>query len=432
MAVKILEGLIRDGFDHEKVRYNYALALNQVGDLDGAISRLKSIIEESPSDASLTSLGVMLLEKGDFGQAEDVINQALKINPKNYKALSTYSLTRKMNENDAAWKLMVEDLLSSNEVSRIAKAELMFALGKYHDDLKNYDEAFISFERANKIKKSLVGQYIQSDVEEHFEKLKALVGIENSGDINPYKNCDVPLYVLGMPRSGTTLVEQILSGHPDIHGAGELMEMNDIGFKCLEQLSRGIEAVDFAELSGYVYENIRRKSENAKRVIDKMPGNFKWVGLISKLFPSAKIIHVVRNPLDTCLSIYFQNFNSAHNYACDMHDLAHYYAQYHKLMTYWESVLPKDTMLTIHYETLIDNQAIWIDKMFKFMGLDPNDRCEQFWMQDRKVSTASNWQARQPIYKTSKERWRNYEKHVGPLLPLLELYKPERGQNEVA
>jgi len=161
-----------------------------------------------------------------------------------------------------------------------------------------------------------------------------------------------------------------------------------------------------------------------QKVIDKMPGNFMYLGLISRVFPNAKIIHIKRNPIDTCLSIYFQQFLRGHSYSHNLEDLSKYYRQYDWLMSQWSSVLPSGSVLEVPYESLVDDPTKWTRKLLDHVGLDWSDACLEFHKVERRIGTASNWQARQPIYKTSKERWRNYEKYVGPLLPLLDLYDP--------
>jgi hypothetical protein len=144
-----------------------------------------------------------------------------------------------------------------------------------------------------------------------------------------------------------------------------------------------------------------------------------YLGLIRAALPNAKIIHMQRNPIDTCLSIYFQPFDSAHSYANDLNDLAHYYREYRRVMQHWQAVLPADAMLHVPYEQLVGDQEAWSRKMLEFTGLPWDERCLDFHLTERKVGTASNWQVRQKISKTSVERWRNYEKFVGPLMGLL-------------
>jgi len=162
-------------------------------------------------------------------------------------------------------------------------------------------------------------------------------------------------------------------------------------------------------------------SGDALRVVDKMPTNFAFLGLIHAALPNARIIHMRRNPIDTCLSIYFQHFESAVTYASDLDDLAHYYTEYSRLMNHWRSTLPQDVILDVPYEGLVSDQEAWSRKMLEFIGLPWEPRCLDFHQTNRSVVTASKWQVRQKISGSSIERWRNYEKFVGPLLPLMAL-----------
>jgi hypothetical protein len=164
-----------------------------------------------------------------------------------------------------------------------------------------------------------------------------------------------------------------------------------------------------------------RLAPDALRVVDKMPGNFLCLGLIHAALPNARIIHVRRNPIDTCLSNYFQHFENAHAYSHDLGDLAHYYRQYVRLMVHWRSVLAQDTILEVPYEALVANQESWSRRMLAFIGLPWDARCLEFHRNTRTVITASKWQVRQQITSASVERWRRYERFVGPLQALLEL-----------
>jgi hypothetical protein len=236
---------------------------------------------------------------------------------------------------------------------------------------------------------------------------------------------DRPLFIVGMPRSGTSLTEQIIASHPAAFGAGELRFWSNVG----KQFKREVLMADFDEpfltnVAADCLLDLANYSTEALRVVDKMPGNVKFVGLIHAVFPNARILHTRRNPIDTCLSIYFQDFNAGHSYSNDLDDLAHYYREYHNRMMHWHSVLPPGVLLDVPYESLVEDQESWSRKIIDFIGLEWDDKCLSFHQTERKVGTASNWQVRQPIYKGSKERWRNYEKFVAPLLPLLGLYDP--------
>ncbi len=225
-----------------------------------------------------------------------------------------------------------------------------------------------------------------------------------------------------MPRSGTSLIEQIIASHPLAFGAGELTFWPTAGITCEPYLSnvKLNEKLSVELAKGYL-EKLHQITPDAERVVDKLPGNFFHLGLIHSVFPEARIIHAQRNPIDTCLSIYFQNFNSGHTYAKDLNDLAHFYREYFRMMRHWRKVLPSSVLFELPYEALVEDNEHWSRALIDFVGLEWDERCLRFQDTERKVGTSSNWQVRQKIYKTSKERWRNYEKYVGPLLPLLEL-----------
>ena len=222
-----------------------------------------------------------------------------------------------------------------------------------------------------------------------------------------------------MPRSGTTLAEQILASHPAVFGAGELPYWNNASW-AYESSRRddGTSERTPGELGNDYLRLLEGLSTDALRVVDKMPGNFLHLGLIHAAFPHARIIHMRRNPIDTCLSIYFQNFTTGHSYANDLENLAHYFSEYRRVMEHWRSTLPANAILDLPYEELVEDQETWSRKMVQFIDLPWDPRCLEFHRTGRTVSTASLWQVRQQISKTSVARWRNYEKFVGPLLPL--------------
>ena len=232
-----------------------------------------------------------------------------------------------------------------------------------------------------------------------------------------------PVFIVGMPRSGTSLTEQILASHPEVFGAGELNDINESIAKlpamirnnntypgCIKDLNQ--EIAD--KLAQEYLTRLDSFSTEKKRITDKMPHNFVNLGLISLLFPEARIIHCLRDPRDTCLSLYFQDFGWIHPYATRLENLGNYYVQYKRLMKHWTSVL--DTpILTIQYEDIISDQEHISRELVNFCGLDWHDDCLQFYASTRTVATASYDQVRQPIYKKSIGRWKNYEKHLDPL-----------------
>jgi LPS sulfotransferase NodH len=231
-----------------------------------------------------------------------------------------------------------------------------------------------------------------------------------------------PVFIVGMPRSGTTLTEQILASHPGVFGAGELRFWHGASVKYESQVLRGAEGHEaIAAAADQYLQLLSSLSADASRVIDKMPANFMNLGLIHAAFPNARIIHMQRNPLDTGLSIYFQIFSNTHTYANDLEDIAHYFTQYYRLMQHWRSTLGEGAILDVPYEELVQDPEPWIRKMVQFAGLPWDPRCLDFHQTERTVVTASNWQVRQRITKSSAGRWRNYESYLGPLRSLTEL-----------
>jgi hypothetical protein len=224
-----------------------------------------------------------------------------------------------------------------------------------------------------------------------------------------------------MPRSGTTLAEQILASHPKVAGAGELPFWNDAaaGYKSTA-LDGGTSGSMTSKLAEDYMRLLADLAPDALRVIDKMPANFLFLGLIHAALPNARILHMRRNPIDTCLSIYFQHFEVAYSYANDLEDLAHYFTEYSRVMEHWRSMLPENAILDVSYEGLVEDQEAWSRKMLEFIGLPWDPICLDFHRTDRTVITASKWQVRQKISKSSVGRWRNYEQFVGPLLHLME------------
>jgi hypothetical protein len=218
-----------------------------------------------------------------------------------------------------------------------------------------------------------------------------------------------------MPRSGTTLAEQILASHPDVFGAGEV-RFWDRPFIRLEQaLQAGRLEECVAKVAGEYLDRVGAKAGAAPRVTDKLPANYLYAGVSQRIFPRARIIHMRRHPLDTCLSVYFQNFFNAGPYANDLGDLAHYYGEYRRAISHWHRVLPADVLLEVPYEELVTDTESWARRMLEFIGLPWDPRCLEFHRTERVVMTASKWQVRQKVTTSSVGRWRNYEKHIGPL-----------------
>jgi tetratricopeptide (TPR) repeat protein len=371
---------------------------------------------------ALTLFGELQADRGQFSEAQRLFQQALAIDPGFPFTYWSITAHRKMSVDDAHWlqgaqALLARPLPLAHEIS------LRFALGKYFDDVAHYHDAFGSYRQANDLSKRYGTRYDRSTLSARIDRV---IGTFDAAFMrrcqSEASSSELPVFIVGMPRSGTSLVEQILASHPAVFGAGEL-KFWGTAFATFESaqakqeegtsLIAGVARAYLGELSAL--------SGAALRVIDKMPANFRYAGLMHAALPRARIIHMRRHPIDTCLSIYFHNFLNRGSYANDLDNLAHYYAEYARLTEHWRAALPADALLEVPYEGLIADQEGWTRRMLDFIGLPWDPRCLEFHQTDRVVITASKWQVRQKINSGSAGRWRHYEEYVGPLRPLLRL-----------
>ncbi|MEE8534791.1 MAG: tetratricopeptide repeat protein [Kiloniellales bacterium] len=304
---------------------------------------------------------------------------------------------------------------------------LQYALAKAYEDLRDYDRAFAALKRANAIKRREL-DYDTAEAEAHYRTIEETFSADfldqhaNQGDPS-----ELPIFILGMPRSGTTLVEQILSSHPDVHGAGELPDLVGLA-RSLPGLLKtgtpypaclnGATALPWQDLGAQYVAGLRQRAPGAGFVTDKLPENHQKVGLISLILPRARIIHCRRDPVDTCLSNYKLLFTTGQRFTYDLRELGRQYRYYDHLMDHWARVLP-DRVMEVRYEEMVADQENQTRRLLAHCGLDWDDACLNFHEADRKVLTASATQVRQPIYKDSVQKWRRYEAHLGPLLEAL-------------
>lgn len=398
-----------------------AVALINRGRLGEAEACYRRLLVRKPDDVpTLTGLADVAAYKGYFRIAESYLHRALAIAPRHARALATLVEFRKMTLDDSHWLASALEI-AEQTLTCTEERDLRYAIGKYYDDVGHFDEAFRNYARANTLSKSLLNnRYVASALSAHVDSLiDACSKRHMDKAASDASMSQRPVFIVGMPRSGTSLIEQIIASHPDAFGAGELPFWADR----LEDTQFAVVAASdgpaiLRRFANEYLELLTQLDADAKVIIDKMPANFFYLGAIHRAFPKARIIHAQRNPIDTCLSIYFQRFSAGLTYANDLEDLAHYYSQYHRLMEHWQRVIPAESILRVPYESMIADQQRWTRAILHFVGLDWDDRCLRFHKTERAIVTASRWQARQAIYKTSIDRWRNYEMHIEPLLPL--------------
>ena len=416
---------------HTFAAYNLAQIYLAESETDKAISYYqKSLLADPNSLLSLIGLARCHEKKSNPEEAQAILNKLsanaiTDIQARVDICLLNASLVGKTTDLEESIA-MLNDLLSKEKYNLSARQQLKlnFSLGRLYDKKSDYALAFSAYEQANKLKQhnpfntnaysNTIDEFIRVYSKESFSQLAR-------SSIND----ESPVFILGLPRSGTSLVEQILASHSKIYGAGELSTIGGLA-RNVARLAQSSSTYPLAALEltentcnlmaqQYLKETKTLSGEGAVRVTDKMPGNFHHIGLIAQLFPKARIIHCLREPLDTCISIYFQDLDGIHDYAYGLKDIGNFYNQYERLMQHWENVVDLKFM-SIHYEDLVNKQEEYSRQLVEFCGLDWEDQCLQFFKNDRTVLTASYNQVNKPIYKSSVKRWENYSPYIDDLI----------------
>ena len=409
--------------DHAPAHLSLGLALRQQRRFTDAEASCQAALAIDPNYAdALSFLGELRADHGQFAEAEKLFRRAVEINPDFSFAFSGIATHRKMTSDDTDW-LEGAEALVAKRLPMAQEISLRYSLGKYYDDVGQYDDAFGHYRQANELSKRLGSSYEGAKLTQRVDRIiRSFDAAFVRERRQAASTSELPVFIVGMPRSGTSLTEQILASHPAVFGAGEVHFWNG-AFDAYDKAA--LEGKDAARLiPGMAREYLAQLTSlagGAQRVVDKMPANFLYAGLIHAAFPNARIIHMQRHPFDTCLSIYFQNFFNIGPYANDLDDLAHYYGEYVRVLNHWRAVMPATTLLEIPYEALIEDQEGWTRRTLDFVGLPWDPKCLDFHQTDRVVITASKWQVRQKIHAGSTGRWRHYEKFLGPLQHLTKL-----------
>jgi tetratricopeptide (TPR) repeat protein len=403
-------------------RFLSARALAMEGKPEEAEKELRRLLAQAPETAPARALlGELLSNRGMFEEASRHLSHAVEAFPPAFQQLTS---AKRMTEADRPLAERMRSLAERPGLDALPLISLRFALGKAYDDLGDYQEAMRHYDEANRLRAmsvrfdrpALAAEYdslIAGFTAEAFQCAREALGRPaGPGD-------ETPVFIVGMPRSGTTLVEQILSSHPAVAAGGELSFWGDrLGGWDTPEIGP-VEAGALAKAAHDYRASLRQIGPAARRVTDKRPWNFELLWLIRLALPDARVIHCRRNPVDTCLSIFFANFGARLDYGCGRGDLAFFYRQYERLMNHWRSVLPADRFIEVGYERLIADREAETRRLIAFCGLEWDDACLTPERNGRVVNTASLWQARQPVYDTSVDRWRRYEPWLGELRELM-------------
>jgi len=425
-AIHYYKNAILHKGDYFEAYNNLGKALQEHGKIEDAEDAYRYAIKINPRYSfAHNNLGTILQDKGDFEGAMTAYESAAKLDPNFAMPLSNIAYLKRCESTADKIFARIIELFDNDNLSAADEILLSFALGKLFEDCREYDKAFHNYDRGN----LLAGLNNKFDLTEHKEfldKLKATYNKKYFNNLSEFgSDSSMPVFIVGMPRSGTSLIEQIIASHSMAFGAGELDFFNQItGIMALNQKllkdrvefwSRPARGERTRAASAYLDLLTSCAGTRKIHVVDKMPYNFLHLGLISSLFPNAPVIHCKREPLDTCLSIYFHYFQGFHNYSYDLNNIALYYKSYENLMYHWEELIPNPYM-TVNYEDLISNIEAGSRSIIEFLKLPWEETCLKFYENKQVVRTRSNIQVRKPVYTTSINRWENYRKHIKPLL----------------
>ncbi len=417
---------------HREAENNLAILLSATGQSDEAIELFRHLIGNNPEFVTARiNLGSILIELGQFEEAVEHLEVALRLKPDSALALhhlGDLSLADEYQFTEAqmAQMKMLLDSGGNPSENRIA---IGFTYAGILEKQKRFADAFDIYQKANFLNhQASQRKDIVFDASLHEKKMQQAIAFFNNEFFDSQKqrgvssDSETPVFVVGMPRSGTTLIEQIISSHPEASGAGELAAIEEVSLQisaitesanpypeCLGDLSRRAGET----IQQQYLDKLSKNRSPSRRIVDKTWYNFYFLGLIATLFPKARVIHCLRDPRDVALSCFFSNFNSIH-WSWRMGDIIAYYKSYRTIMKHWENTLPIE-VLDVQYEELIANQESISQRIIDFCGLDWNEDCLNFYKSPRSVQTASRVQVRKPIYTKSVGRWKSFENELSKI-----------------
>ena len=402
-------------------------AFNNLGNLYKSLNKYeesiicyKKAIETNPNFFAFHyNLAIAYKTIGQFNESKKYLKSCLQLNKNFFTAHRNLGDLIKYTKNDEHL-ILLKSIYEDKTINKKHKKDIAFALGKAHEDIKDFNNSFNYFNEGNGIYRSEIKFSIEKERKE-FESIKKVFDKELFEKFTSNLNAkSSPIFILGMPRSGTTLVEQIISSHSDVFGGDELTFIPDIVKKYFinEDLNLQLEKINTfdskkIQVLGNEYINqLKKISNNSERVTDKLPINFKWIGLIKLIIPDAKIVHCIRNSRDTCFSI-FKNFFTSNelDFAYNIDETVEFYNLYNELIMHWKKILP-NFIFDIKYENLINKKDSEIKNLLKACDLNWDDNCLKFYNNKRPILTASDTQARKQLYNTSINSWKKFEEKL--------------------
>lgn len=412
---------------NEGVIYSMAYALFNDNRHEECLPFAEIILEKDPEDIeTLIIKGRSLIFFGEFEIAEEIFRKVLELSPDHPMAVMQLTKIKKPAPGDAIFnKLKEMEKTAADE--RNYRALMGFTLGEMYEGIGDFDQAFHYFNKGNELAKASFTKrgfiFDQEKTRSGFEQIKTLYSKANLAAVKGRGSSNgTPIFIVAMPRSGTTLLEQVISSHSEVFGAGELPLGNAAAQKLIADLAKPTPQNLIAKLTAgakdyaHLYlDYLPEKGPGETRLSDKMPNNFMHLGFLQTVLPKASYIYIKRHPLDICLSIYKGFFGSGFTYALDLEDLGFYYRQHHALMAHWREALPLP-ILEVRYEEFVADPEGQGKRILEHCGLEWQPECLEFHKRRNKVITMSSIQVREPVHQKAVDKWRRYEKHLEPLL----------------
>ncbi len=405
-------------------KYKLGMLYHRLFDFDAALSVFKELEKEMPEQPQILGVIADILHGyGDFDAAINYYQRILNQEPNNEAAFNGIVKSTKYKTPDLKLVDISKRILLAPNVSKEAKAQIHFSLGKMFDDCKNYHEAWLNYQAANKLQSELF-PYNHSSLESQIKQIKKIYTKDYFKEHEDTGDASVsPIFIVGMPRSGTTLLEQVLEHSGNICAGGESLALNKAinrrfyNIRYPDELYKADSAV-FKELANDYQDYFKQCHLNGDlRSIDKLPGNFLHLGLLKKMFPNMKIINLSRNKLDCSLSIFFQMFASHMTFTSNLHHISSFYDTYVETMSYWNDIFPEN-IFNLSYENFVSDFENNTKELFKFLDLDWNDNVGKFVESKNSVQTPSSWQVRQGINTKSVGRSKHYEGYLKEIIQL--------------
>jgi len=420
-AINFYEKALAINPNYDEAYFNLGVTLDRMGQSNEALNSYRQALVINPDYAdAYNNIGNILQELGQSDEAFSSYVHAVAIDPSNTEFHRNLALMKNYKKGDTQF-IQMQSLLSDNDLSQSEQIQLCFALAKAYADLGEKDKLFKVLNKGNQLRKEELNYSIEKDLENHSIVRKMFISnIENSSSYDPPTIS--PIFIVGMPRSGTTLVEQIISSHHKVYGAGELSALDNLIAPIMNDYvthNNSLSEKNFLSIRQRYLKNLSNLNASESIITDKMPTNFKNIGFILKAFPEAKIIHLKRDAMAICWSIYQRYFPAdGIGFAYDMKDVGQFYNSYTEMMSYWHELFPNQ-IYDISYEDLTINQEKETRKLLEYCELEWDENCLNFHTNKRAIKTASSLQVKEKMYQGSSEVWRKYEDQLKPLINTL-------------